>query len=107
MSDVKIIKFMSAQEVIAKVVDETPTELIVESPLVVQPLRSGESSMAIGLMPFTWAGDSRETIALNRVHVLCVMKPEEELKTQYLAALSGITIPNGVVTPRLTLAESR
>jgi hypothetical protein len=63
--------------------------------------------MAIGLMPFTWAGDSKESIALSRAHVLCVMNPENELKKQYLAALSGIMIPNGAATPKLILTESR
>lgn len=107
MSMVKIIKFVGSQEVIARVIEENTIEIIVESPLSIQPLRSGETSMAIGLMPFTWAGNSKESIALSRAHVLCVMNPEDELKTQYLAALSGITIPNGAATPKLTLTESR
>jgi hypothetical protein len=107
MGTVKIIKFVSSQEVIARVIEESSTEIIVESPLTIQPLRSGETSMAIGLMPFTWAGDNKDTVALNRAHVLCVMNPEDELKTQYLAALAGLTIPNGAATPKLTLTEAR
>lgn len=103
---VKIIKVTGGQEIIAKVVEHTPTELLVQSPLTVQPLRSGESSLAIGLMPFTWGGDSKHAIAINKAHVLCVMDAEDELRTQYLAALSGLTLPGpSTKTPKLTLVE--
>lgn len=104
MSEVKIIKFLSSQEIIAKIVETTATEIVVQSPLAIQPIRSGESSMSLGLMPFTWAGNNNDSIALNKAHVLCVMEAEAELRTQYLAALSGIAIPSASPkTPKLTL----
>lgn len=102
---VKIIKLISLQEVIARVVTETELELHVESPLAIQPMRTGETSMSLGLVPFSWAGNNKETITLNKAHILCVMNPEEDLKTQYIAALSGIALPNGGATPKLTLTE--
>lgn len=101
---VKIIKFMNNQEIIAKVLDGGSSQLLVQSPLALQPLRTGESSMSIGLMPFSWGGDNREPIALNADHVLCVMSPEEELKSQYLAALSGLSLPTRP-TSKLTLVD--
>lgn len=100
---VKIIKFASNQEIIAKVLTQTATEIIVQSPLNVQPMRTGDASLSIGLMPFTWAGNNKESIALNRSLVLCVMPPEEDLRVQYLAALSGITLASASITPKLTL----
>lgn len=105
MSSVKIIKFLSEREVIAKIVDDGKTTLTVQSPLAIQPLRSGESSMSLGMMPFSWAGNNREPITLNREHILCVMTPEAELETQYLAALSGIALPQSA-TPKITLTEA-
>lgn len=104
---VKVIKFANNQEIIAKVVsgaepftDTTP--LVVQSPLSLQPLRTGESSLSIGLMPFSWGGDNQVPIALNPAHILCVMVPESELQSQYLAALAGISVPQRS-TPKLTL----
>mgnify|MGYP003340083326 FL=1 len=105
MSDVKIVKFLSDREIIAKIVNESKTAITVQSPLAIKPMRSGETSMALGLMPFTWAGSNREPITLNRDHILCIMTPESELETQYLAALSGITLPQGN-TSKLTLTEA-
>lgn len=101
---VKVIKFMNNQEIIAKVVSDKDAQFVVQSPLILQPLRTGESAMSIGLMPFSWGGDSKESIALNVQHILCVMNPEQELQSQYLAALSGITIPQRS-TPKLTLVD--
>lgn len=103
--NVKIIKFLSDREIIAKIVEERKSTVTVQSPLAIQPLRSGESSMAIGMMPFTWAGSNREPITLNRDHILCIMTPEAELETQYLAALSGISLPSSP-TSKLTLTEA-
>lgn len=105
MANVKIIKFVSDREIIAKIVEDGPSGLTVQSPLAIQPLRSGESSMSLGMMPFTWAGSHTEPITLNRDHVLCVMSPESELETQYLAALSGIALPS-TQTPKITLTEA-
>ncbi len=98
---VQIIKFVSNLEIIGKVVASSNTEIIVQSPLAVQPMRTGDQSLSIGLMPFTWAGNNKEPVSLNRAHVVCVMSPEEDLRTQYLAALSGITLTS--TTPKLTL----
>lgn len=105
MPDVKVIKLLSSQELIAKIISETDNEVIIASPLLIQPMRSGEASLSIGLMPFSWAGDTRDaSISLNKAHVLCTLEPEGDLKTQYLAGLSGITLPQST-TPKLTLVE--
>lgn len=104
MSDVKIIKLLSGQEVIAKVLTETAQEISMASPLSIQPMRSNETTLSIGLMPFTWAGVVEPWISINKQHVLCMMAPEEGLKTQYLAGLAGLTVPTAS-TPKLTLVE--
>lgn len=108
MSNVKVLKLLSGQEIITKVVNETSTELVVDSPLSLQAMRTGAGadSISIGLVPFSWAG-LPHNIALNKTHVLCIMDPEPQLETQYLAGLAGITVPQPgqSATPKLTLVE--
>lgn len=107
MSDVKIVKLMSGQEIIAKVIAETDQELSLASPLTIQPMRSSETTLSVGLMPFTWAGVCDSGVSINKQHVLCIMPPEDGLKTQYLAGLAGLTVSNvtsGVGT-KLTLVD--
>lgn len=91
MSNVKIVKFMSGQEVIGKVIDESSTRVVVESPLTLQPMRNGET-VSLGLMPFSWGGKA-DAVAFNAAHILCIMDAEDELATQYLAGLSGLSVP--------------
>lgn len=110
-----IVKLLSSQEIIAKLVNETPTELGLESPLMIQPIRNPQTQeLMLGLVPFSFAGDVAGTVTINKAHVLCVLPPEEALSTQYLSAISGIMIaPAGSVPEaredksrnRLTLVE--
>lgn len=107
MSDtVKVFKFISGQEVVAKVQDRTDSHVIVTSPLALQPHRQDPSgSVGIALVPFSWGGKS-ENVALNNSHILCELDADEYLSSQYLAGLAGLSIPNEPSsTSRLTLVE--
>lgn len=106
---VQIIKFATGLEIIAKVVNSTPTELVVDSPLILQAVRSGASAEAIniGLVPFSWGGIPTN-VALSKHHILCVLDAESQLETQYLAGLAGLSVPtagSSVERPKLTLVE--
>lgn len=108
MADVKVVKLATGLEIIAKVVTETPTELVVDSPLALQVMRSGNSveALNVGLVPFSWAGIP-SNVALAKAHILCVLKPESQLETQYLAGLAGLSVPQSIESerPKLTLVE--
>lgn len=99
MGNVKVVKFMSGQEVIAKVSSGENDVIVLESPLTLQPMRNADN-MQIGLLPFSWGGVS-ESVLINLSHVLCVLEAEESLATSYLSSLSGISLPS----PKLTLVE--
>lgn len=101
MSNVKIIKFLSGQEIIGKVMsDDDINGVVVESPLTIQPMKQGDQ-FSLGLMPFSWAG-SAKSVNLNPSHVLCTMDAEPDLETQYLSGLAGLTPPP---SRKLTLVE--
>lgn len=102
MSSVRVIKFLSGQEIICKLVAEGSTQTgeltIIESPLTLQPMRSGDSTISIGLAPYTWAGSDKQ-IRLNPNHITTIMNAEENLETQYIAGLAGISMPNNPTAP--------
>lgn len=102
MDNVKIVKFTSGQEIIAKVTEDA-TSIVIESPLTVQPMRNGDS-LQVGLLPFSWAGQS-PSVSISKEHVLCILEPESGLATQYLAGLAGIALPGESSGPKLTLVE--
>jgi len=99
---VKIIKFLSGQEIICKMIDEgspsTGALTIIESPLTLQPMRTSDNAVSLGLAPFTWAGRDKQ-IRLNPNHITTIMNAEESLESQYLAGLAGITLPGGPTPP--------
>ena len=101
MSEVKVLKFVSGQEVIAKLVAETETSVVIESPLTVQAMRTAEG-LGIGLVPFSFAGRSQQAV-IQKTNVLCILEPEEQLSSQYLAGLSGITLASGSDLPKISL----
>lgn len=102
MSDVKIVKLVSGQEILGKVVSQTANHIVVQSPLTVQPMRGqgGADSVTLGLLPFSWGGVSN-SVELGMEHVLCVLEAEANLSTQYLADLAGLSVPPR--TPQITL----
>lgn len=108
MADVKIIKFATGLEIIAKVLTETATELVVDAPLALQAMRGTNATegISIGLVPFSWAGVPTN-VALAKTHILCVLVPESQLETQYLAGLAGLSVPQSPMPerPKLTLVE--
>lgn len=99
MSNVKIVKFMSGQEVIAKLIDVDASDVLLtlKSPLTLQPMRDGDS-MRVGLLPFSW-GAVADTVQIAASQVLCIMDAEDGLAAQYLAGLAGVTMAE----PRITL----
>lgn len=107
MADVKVVKLANGLEIIAKVVSESETEIVVDSPLTLQAMRDGASGISVGLVPFSWAGIA-SNVVLSKTHILCVMLPEPQIQTQYLAGLAGISLPQpntGTERPKLTLVE--
>jgi len=105
MAQVKVIKLASGLEVIAKIVQETATELVVDSPLAMQAMREGSTGISIGLVPFSWGGIPKDVV-LSKLHILCVMDAESQLESQYLAGLAGIALPEpGAGKSKLTLVE--
>lgn len=102
MSNVKVVKFVSGQEVISKVIDDNGNNLVLESPLTVQTMRTPEG-LGIGLVPFSFASSAKQVV-INRANILCVLEAEEQLASQYLAGLAGLTLSGTDGLPRVTLS---
>lgn len=104
MSEVKIVKFVYGAEVIAKVSELDERTVMLQSPLSLQPIQR-QDSMSLAMMPFTWAGETSNGVAIERRHILCIMDCEDGLKSSYLANLAGLTIPSQTASPRITLTD--
>jgi hypothetical protein len=85
--DVVSIKLSSGEEMIATLVQETATEVIVSRPRM---LAAGDKGMILAPYMFTVNPDAKYTLRLNSV--ICVCKTEETTAKSYGTQTSGIAI---------------
>jgi hypothetical protein len=98
--NVKIVKLINGEEIIAKVLPSSGMIVKIENPvrIVVMPNKLDPKTPNVGLAP--WAEFSDEKVfELDKSHVLCIMIPVKEFVNQYNSIFGGLVLPNsGLVT---------
>lgn len=98
--NIKIIKLINGEDLIAKVLPSSSEVVKVENPvrIVVMPNKLDPKTPNVGLAP--WAEFSDEKVfVLDKSHVLCIMTPVKEFVNQYNTIFGGLVLPNsGLVT---------
>lgn len=96
---VKIIKLLTGEELIAKVLPSSSDVVKLENPvrIVVIPPDprvqfDPKKSANIGLAPWAEFTDDREFV-LDKSHVLAIMNPIKEFATQYNSMFGGLVVP--------------
>tara|TARA_R110000796_G_scaffold45937_6_gene111138 strand:+ start:26225 stop:26518 length:294 start_codon:yes stop_codon:yes gene_type:complete len=85
--DVVSIKLSSGEEMIATLVKESTTEVVVSRPRM---LAAGEKGMILAPYMFTVNPDAKYALRLNSV--ICVCKTEEATAKSYSSQTSGIVV---------------
>lgn len=98
--NIKIVKLINGEEVIAKIHPSSSEVVKIENPvrIVVMPNKLDPKTPNVGLAP--WAEFSDEKVfVLDKSHVLCIMTPVKEFVNQYNSIFGGLVLPNsGLVT---------
>lgn len=96
---VKIIKLLTGEELIAKVLPSSDSVVILQNPvrIVVIPPDprmqfDPKKSSNIGLAPWAEFTDDKEFV-LDKSHVLAIMNPIKEFATQYSSMFGGLVVP--------------
>ena len=90
----KIIRFLTGEEIIGEVVGETDTTIDVKNALriVMIPTKTQGATPQIGLAPFLqWSDD--KVLTMNRGCVITMATPIEDFVNQYNSAFGGIVVP--------------
>ena len=99
--NIKLIRLLNGEELIAEVVLDTGLKLTVKNPIriVVMPPKNNSQAPTVGFAP--WMEFSEETeVTLDNSHVLCIMTPIKEFVTQYNSTFSGLVLPkNNLLLP--------
>ena len=86
-NDVVSIKLTSGEEVIARLVEETATKVVVEKPRMITMMQDG---LGLGPFMFSVAGDKKAS--LNIQTVTCIAKAEDDFAKQYTEGTTGIKV---------------
>lgn len=93
MSNVRIFKLMSGEEVIGELVQ---SELMISTKVQVKnPAKILVSQQGVGMIPFCMLSKD-QVVDINQDHVTCITTPEDEVANGYNSKFgSGIVIATG------------
>jgi hypothetical protein len=85
--EVITLKLTSGEEIIAKLVEETPKGYKISKPLVLSMTQQG-----IGMMPFIFTANSDKDVLINYGAVAVVTTTEQQFANQYTQGTTGIAM---------------
>lgn len=86
-NDVVSLKLTSGEEIVARLVDETTTNVTLSKPLSLTATQTG-----IGLAPFMFTIEQDSKIKVNSTAIIAITKTQKETASQYLESTTGITV---------------
>jgi len=90
--DVKIIRLISGEDIIAEVATSGNTCLELKNPMLI-----GLTEQGLGTAPLSLVADTKE-VSIKREHILFVAPPEEEILNAYKSKFGGIVTPRSLIT---------
>jgi hypothetical protein len=101
VENLKIIRFLTGEEIMAEVLEETKEVLVVKNAvrIVVVPSQTDTKNPSVGFAPYSQWTDEKE-LTLNRSHVTLLIAPITEFVNQYNGMFGGLVVPNSkIITP--------
>lgn len=82
-------KLNSGEELVAKVIDVMDTHYIISEPVSIGPSPQG----GLGLVPSMFTYNNRENVRLNTSSLALVAETDDNVKTKYIEATTGLQVP--------------
>lgn len=94
--NLKIIRFLGGEEVMAEVLEHNKDVLRVKNPIrvVVMPSKNDPKNPQVGFAPYLDFSDEKE-ISINTSLVITTYTPIKEFVSEYTTMFSGILTPGG------------
>ncbi len=93
VGEVICLKLVTSEEVLAKLVEETPTAYIVSKPMTVVPSATG-----LGLMQTVISMNPNKPVTIQKSHVMIPCEIVDRLQQHYIETTSGIqSVPKGSI----------
>ena len=92
-NDVKVLKLITGEEVIARVSEEHNDLLTLEKPMTLQMISPNTSTGQVGFAMVPWmkaAKNNKTTISID--HVLVTDEASDQTEKNYLQVITGLTL---------------
>lgn len=88
-------KLVNGDEIVAKIVEETPEEFVISKPCTVMP-----SPQGIGLLQSLFTSDLNKSISLQKSHVMLHSSTIDQMQNHYIQTTTGIepVTKGGIIT---------
>ena len=91
-NDVKVLKLIIGEELIARVIEEKNNLITLEKPMTFQAVPTNQQGqMGFALVPWLMTGKS-EKITIATDHVIAQDVPKDQAEKNYLANVTGLTL---------------
>lgn len=92
--DVKAIKLISGEEIVAEVLHEEPgVEITLKNPLAIMMSRNRDGDLNVGFVPFAPYLGKSPTITFTNDKIIFAIEVDDQMKNQYTSIFSGIVTP--------------
>ena len=99
MSDVKVIRMTTGEDVIAKIDSGSGTNITLNKPFVIIPQQMGPGKPVQLMMSLYNAFGKGDSVEISKDKVVFMTEPKDEIKSSYEQNTSRILTPNkGLIT---------
>lgn len=90
VDEIFTFKLNSGEEIVAKVVEANDNFVYLKEPVSIGPSPQG----GLGLVPSMFTYNNREKVRLNTNSLALVAQTDENIKTKYIEATTGLQVPD-------------
>ena len=91
-NNVYTFKMTSGEEIVAKVVEQTSSEIFIENPVSVTPTQTG-----MGFVPSVFTIGKDIQVQINTVAIAMAALTDENIKMKYIEATTGIKVQSSKI----------
>ncbi len=92
-NDVKVLKLITGEEVIARVSEESSNLLTLDKPMTLQMIPPTTSTGQVGFAMVPWIKAAKnDKVTISEEHILAVDEASKQTETNYLQVITGLSL---------------
>ena len=92
-NDVKVLKLITGEEIIARVTEEKNNLITLEKPMILQMLAPNTSTGQVGFALIPWMKAAKnERVLISTEHIIAEDEASEQTEKNYLQLVTGLSL---------------